>query len=130
EEPHFIGTVRDGHDIDVAKLRAAFPPVTMRKNMMAPDLAACFNLTARRHRPMKQRVESRYPQSSSARLDMFQKSRKAPNDFAGVQRFSHAIKFFQGNASLARTRRPRRGASFFRREFPFQCQQNLPLALT
>src|SRR5207253_4359320 len=114
EEAHFIDTVRDGHDVDVAKLRPAFPPVTMRENVMPPDLAARFNLAARRHRPMKQRIESRYPHSSSARLDMFQKSRKTPNDFAGIQLFRHAIKFFQGNASLPRARDPRREANFFR----------------
>ena len=95
EKPRFIGAVRDRHDVDIAKLRPAFPPVTVRENVMPPDLAARFNLTARRHRPMKQRVESRYPHASGARLDMFQKSGKTPNDFAGVQLFRHAIKFFQ-----------------------------------
>src|SRR5207237_3534380 len=125
EEPRFIGAVRDSHDVDVAKLRAAFPPVTMRENVMPPDLAARFNLTARRHRPMKQPVESRYPHASSARLDMFQKSGKTPNDFAGVQLLSDAIKFFQGNADLPLARDPPRRTNFFRRELPFQCLDTL-----
>src|SRR5207253_11128104 len=65
QEARSIGAVRDRHDVNVAKLRPAFPPVTMRENMMPPDLAARFNLAAWRHRPMKQRVESRYSHSSS-----------------------------------------------------------------
>src|SRR5207244_12604387 len=102
EEARFINAVRDGHDIDTAKLRPAFAPVTMRQDMMTTNLTACFNLPTRRHRPMKKRVESRYPHPSDTRFHVFQKRGKAPNDFAGVQLFSHAIKFFDGNGSFAR----------------------------
>src|SRR5438876_1125065 len=102
EQTHFIGAMRDCHDIDVAKLRSAFSPVTVSQNMVTTDLAACFNLPARRHRPMKQRVETCYAHASRTRLHVFEKSGQAPDDFAGVQFFSYAIKFFEGNARFIR----------------------------
>src|SRR5438094_94195 len=48
EETRFIGAVRDGHDVDLTKLRSAFSPVTMGENMMPPNLAARFNFASRR----------------------------------------------------------------------------------
>src|SRR5206468_5075628 len=68
---------------DVAKLRSAFSPVTVSQNMVTTDLAARCNLPARRHRPMKQRVETCYAHASRTRLHVFEKSGKAPDDFAG-----------------------------------------------
>ena len=59
EEQLFISTMRHSHDIDVPKFRPRFTPVAMRQNMVTAHLAAHFNFTTRRHRPMKQRVEPR-----------------------------------------------------------------------
>src|SRR5262249_10681823 len=59
EEQLFVSAVRHGHNVDVLELRSGFAPITMRQDMMTPDLAAGFNFTAGRPRPMKQRVETR-----------------------------------------------------------------------
>ena len=46
EEPRFVGAVRDRHDVDVAKFRPGFAPVTMRQNFVPPDFAASFDFPA------------------------------------------------------------------------------------
>src|SRR5690349_4254755 len=130
EQSRFVSTVRDGHDIDVAKLRTAFAPVTMREDMMPSHLTTYFNLAARRHRPMKERVESRHSHTARARFHVFEERGKPADDFPSIQRFSHAIKFLERNSSLVRACGPWRRSNFFRRELPFQRQQNPPLALT
>src|SRR5437016_6036274 len=59
EEQLFIGSVRYSHDVDVLEFRPGFAPVAMRQDMMTANLAACLDLTPRRHCPVKQRVEPR-----------------------------------------------------------------------
>ena len=56
------------------KFRPGFAPVAMRQNVMPPDLAARFNFPAWRHRPMKQRVESRHAHAARGWLDVFEES--------------------------------------------------------
>src|SRR5262249_10540321 len=107
-----------------------FAPVTMGENMMPSHLAARFNFAARRHRPMKERIESRHSHATSTWFHMFEKCGKPANDFPIIERFSHAIKFFEGNSSLACACGPWCRNNFFRRKLPFQRQQHLPLALT
>src|SRR5204863_9513722 len=51
EKDLFIRAVRDTRAVDVLNFRGCFPPVTVRQNVMPPDLAARLDLTARRHRP-------------------------------------------------------------------------------
>src|SRR4029077_7884724 len=43
EQSRFVSTVRDGHDVDVSKLRTAFAPVTMCEDMMPSHLTTHFN---------------------------------------------------------------------------------------
>src|SRR5262249_22312235 len=59
EKQLFVSAVRHGHNVDVLEFRSGLAPITMRQDMMTTDLAARFNFTAGRHRPMKQRVETR-----------------------------------------------------------------------
>ena len=100
----------------------------MRQNVVTPDLAARFNFMTLRHRPMKQRVKSGDPHAARRRLDVFQESRKAPDDFSRSQFFRHAIEFFRGDAGFIGTRNPRRGFDLFRSEFALKCQEHIPFA--
>jgi len=74
EEQSLIRTVRHSHDVDVPKFRAGFAPVAMRQNVMATDLASGLNFTARRHRPMKQRVETCDAHAAHGWFDVFEES--------------------------------------------------------
>ena len=74
EKQLFIRAVRNGHDVDVLKFGTGFAPIAMGENVMPADFAARFNLATRRHRPVKQRIETRDTNSTSRRFDVFQKS--------------------------------------------------------
>src|SRR5437763_858883 len=56
EHERFVGSMRDGHDVDVGELGSALAPVRVRQDMMAADLAAGFDLPPFRYPPVKQRV--------------------------------------------------------------------------
>ena len=58
EEQLFVGAVRHSHYVNVLEFGAGFAPIAMSQNMMTTNLAPRFHFTARRHRPMKERVES------------------------------------------------------------------------
>src|SRR5690349_20299000 len=130
EQSRFVSTVCDGHDVDTPKLRTAFAPVTMCQDMMPSHLATYFNLATRRHRPMKESVESRHAHPASTWFHVFEERGKPADDFPSIQRVSHVIKFLNRNSGLFRTCAPRRRSNFFRRKFPFQREQYRPLALT
>src|SRR5688572_29122122 len=53
-----LAAVDDRHDVDVAKARAAFAPITMGQNVMAPDLAAGAVFHAFRNRPVEEAIET------------------------------------------------------------------------
>ena len=55
------------------EFRAALAPIGMRQYMVTAHFPAGFNLTARRHRPMKERVESRHAHAAGRGFHMFEK---------------------------------------------------------
>ena len=103
EEERFVRSVRDRHDVDVAKFRSGFAPVAMGQDLVPPDFAARLNFTTRRHGPMEERVETGYPHSGCRRLYVLEKGREPSNDFAFRQVFRDRAKLLQRNpASSAR----------------------------
>ena len=74
EQQLLVGSMRHRHDIDVLEFPAGFAPIAMSQNVMPADLAASFDFATRRHRPVKQRIETRNTNSTSRRFDVFQKS--------------------------------------------------------
>ena len=122
EQQRFVGAVRDRHDVDVLEFRARFAPVTVGQNVMPSDFAARFDFAARRHGPMKERVEARHAHAARRRLHVLEKSGESSDDFAAVQRFGDPTKFFERNACFRRARAPRRRLNFFRREFALQAR--------
>src|SRR4029453_7656711 len=70
QEQLFISAVRHSHDVYVLEFRPGLAPVAMRQNMMAADLAACFDFTTRRYCPVKQGVESRNTDAGGGWFDM------------------------------------------------------------
>src|SRR4030095_3879390 len=130
EQSRFVGAVRDGHDIDVPKFWTAFTPVTMCEDMLPSHTPSHFNLAARRYRPMKERVEPRHSHTAGTWFHVFEERGKPADDFPSIQRFSHAIKFFERNSSLVRACGPWRRSNFFRRKLSFHREQHPPLALT
>src|SRR5690349_10141993 len=117
EQSRSVSTVRDGHDVDVPKLRTAFAPVTMCEDMMSSHLTTYFNLAAGRHRPMKETVEPRYAHTASTWFHVFEERGKTADDFPSIQRFSNAIKFIERNSGLSCARGPWCRSNFFRRKF-------------
>ena len=53
-----VGAVRDGHDVDVVEFGAAFAPVTMGQDVMAPDFPARLVFASGGDRPVEERVEA------------------------------------------------------------------------
>ena len=81
EQSRLVGTVRDGHDINVPKFWTAFTPVTMCEDMMPSHFTAHFNLAAGRHRPMKQRVKPCHSHAASTWFNVFEEGGKPADDF-------------------------------------------------
>ena len=59
EDQLFVRAVRDAHDVDVVKIRAAFAPISVGHDVKSADLLTCFDFPAGRDRPVKQRIEFR-----------------------------------------------------------------------
>src|SRR5207248_1612488 len=80
-EHHFlVRPVRDAHDVDAAKLRAAFAPISVRHDVMPAHFPARFDLAARRHGPVEQGVETRDALSRGQRFDVLEERGEAPDD--------------------------------------------------
>src|SRR5581483_6078758 len=71
-----VQPMRHGHDVDVVKLLAAFAPIRMRDDMVAPDFTARVELLSRWNRPVEQRIVARYPFVTRSLLHVLQECRK------------------------------------------------------
>src|SRR6266511_1236043 len=85
ENELFVDAVGHAHDVDVAKFRAAFPPVGVSHDVMPPAFTPRVQLPAGGHRPVEQRVEARDALAVRLRLDVFEKSGEAADDFAPIE---------------------------------------------
>src|SRR5438105_15588224 len=106
EQQFLVGSMRHRHDIDVLEFRAGFAPIAMSQNVMPADLAASLDFAARRHRPVKQRVEARDTNAAGCWLDVLQKSRKPSDDDTRVQFGAHARGLVEPNTRRRRGRSP------------------------
>ena len=86
----FVRAVRDGHDVHVRELGAALAPVGVREDVMAPDLASGFDLAARGHAPVEQRVVPRDARPGCRRLHVLEEGREAADHAALVERSRNA----------------------------------------
>ena len=124
-----IGPVRDRHDVDVPEFRSRLAPVTVRENVMPPHFAARLNFASGRHRPMEKRIETGDAHAAGGRLDVLEKGRETSDDLSRVERLRDPAKFLRIEAGLPGPRLPGRRRDFFRRELPFQRDQDFPLQL-
>ena len=127
EEPRFVGAVRDRHDVDVLEFRTGFTPVTMGQDVMPADFAAGLDLAPGGHRPMKQCIETRDANAGLRRFYVFEERGKAADNFARAQTFGDPVNFIQAHTRFFRARRPWIRTNFFRLEFAFECEQDVPL---
>ena len=127
EDPFFLGAVRHRHDVHIAKFRPPFAPITVREDMMAPDLPPGFHFASLRHRPVEERVEPRHAHAALRRFDVFEEGGEAPDHLALVQVFGDSTKRFEIDSRLGGSLFPRVQPDFIEREFPLQCEKNLPL---
>src|SRR5262249_51350476 len=95
---------------------------------MTADLTSDLNFTAGRHRPVKKRVETCHAHAAGRWFDVFEESRKTPDNFLRVQIFGNATKFIERNAGLVGASNPRRWLDFLRSEFALKRKQDAPFA--
>ena len=74
EQASLLGAVCDRHDVHIFEFWTGLAPVAMGENVVPPDFATNFDFAARRHRPMKQRIESCHPDPGLGRFDVLEKS--------------------------------------------------------
>ena len=129
EKHLLVGSVCDGHDIDVLEFRAGFAPITVRQNVVPADFAARFRLAALWHGPMEERVEASDADTASRRFNVFKKGRESADDFSPVERFGNFAKLIERQTGFSRASIPWRRLDFFRREFTFQREENFPFLI-
>ena len=100
--------------LTLPKIRSALAPVTMREDQMPTDLAPGLDLASRRHRPVKQAVETGHAHAGFARLDVFEERRKPADELARLQRAGHVAKLLETDAGLAGAGAPRIVVNFLR----------------
>ena len=79
----FVGAVGHRHDVDVLEFRAAFAPIGVRDNVVAPHLATGVDLAPWRHPPVKERVVPSHAVAADGRLDVLQEGRE-PTDHSAL----------------------------------------------
>src|SRR5262249_1151512 len=107
EYERLLGTMRDGHDVNVREFRPALAPVRVRDDVMTPDFATRLDFATFGNAPVKERVVARDARSTGRGLHVLEKSRKAANDFSLIQRSRDVKKFVERHLRLSRTRGPR-----------------------
>src|SRR5258708_33782558 len=77
EHGGFLRAVRDGHDVDVRKLRPAFSPVRMRENVVTAHLASRLDLPTFRAAPVEECVVAWSACAAGRRSYVFEKGGEA-----------------------------------------------------
>src|SRR4029434_2266171 len=93
---------------------------------MTAALASGLYFAPRRHRPVKQRVESCDAHTAYGWLDVFEKRRKTPDNFSRIQILGYATKFLERDAGFVCPGSPRRWLDFLRSEFALERKQDIP----
>src|SRR5579875_142330 len=124
-----FGPVRDAHDVDVVKLRAAFTPVGVRHDVMPADLAPCVELAAGRDRPMEERVIPRDASIPCDRFDVLEEGRKPADDAAPFQSVRDAIKRGLIDARFFGAYPPNVADDLMGRKFALERREDTPLEL-
>src|SRR6266403_3147910 len=76
---------------------------------------------------MKQSIETRDANAGLRRFYVFEERGKAADNFACAQTFGDPVDFIQAHTRFFRARRPWIRTNFFRLEFAFECEQDVPL---
>src|SRR5579872_4006173 len=118
EHDLLFGAVDDAHDVDVAKLRAAFAPVRVRHAIVAPDFTPCLELAALRYGPMEKRVVTRdaFSEIPFRRLYVLEERREPPDDAALVKSARNRDKLIVGDAGFLGAALPQFADQLFRRK--------------
>src|SRR5581483_28785 len=70
EHQRFVRPMRDGHQVHVGEVRAAFAPVGVREDIVPADLAAGFDFAAWGDAPMEKRIVARDADAGARRFDV------------------------------------------------------------